>query len=147
MMSKHRFISLLFPSEKGSNRSAILLLVARAVFAALLATHGWQKLMSFEEMSATFADPLGVGSELSLTLAIFGELVCSLAVILGLLTRLALLPMIFAMGVAFFVVHGGSIASGGELAFAYLVIFILLLVVGAGRYSLDYLIGRRISRG
>ena len=39
------------------------------------------------------SDPLGIGSQLSLVLAIFGEMVCSMAFIFGFLYRLAMLPM------------------------------------------------------
>lgn len=102
------------------------------------------KLEGFEQMSAHFPDPLGVGSSLSLALAIFGELVCSLAVVFGVLSRLALLPMIFTMCVAFFVAHGGSIAEG-ELAFVYLVVFVLLFFAGPGRFSVDGWLAKKLA--
>lgn len=41
-------------------------------------------------MALAFPDPLGVGSEISLILAIFGEVFCSVLLIFGLLIRLAL---------------------------------------------------------
>ncbi len=47
--------------------------------------HGIQKWTNFQELSAVFPDPLGVGSPLSLGLAIFGELACSMAFIIGFL--------------------------------------------------------------
>ena len=83
-------------------------------------------------MSSAFPDPLGVGSQTSLILAIFAELVCSVALILGVLSRLVLIPMIFTMAVAFFIANGGSIEQG-ELAFAYLIVFTLLLIAGPGK--------------
>ena len=45
--------------------------------------------------------------------------------------------MIVTMAVAFFFAHGGSI-TGGELAFVYLVVFILMYMVGPGKYSVDH---------
>lgn len=101
--------------------------------------------MNFSEMSAAFPDPLGVGGQISLGLAIFGELFCSIAVIFGFLTRLAIIPMIFTMGIAFFVAHEGSFATGGELAFAYLIVFVFILWTGPGRYSIDAFIGNKLS--
>ena len=101
--------------------------MARVVFSLLLANHGLQKLMAFDAMSTQFPPMLGLNSEVALTLAIFSELVCSVAVIVGFLTRLALIPMIFTMAVAFFVAHGASI-NEGELAFVYLVAFTLLWI-------------------
>jgi putative oxidoreductase len=69
------------------------------------------------------------------------EVFCALTFIGGFLFRISLLPMLFAMFIAFFYAHGGSIADG-ELAFIYLGVFLLLLVTGPGRYSADYLIYR-----
>ena len=86
-----------------------------------------------------------MSGELAVSLSIFGELICGVAFALGFLTRLALLPMIFTMTVAFTAVHGGSV-SGGELAFLYLVIFVLSWFAGAGRYSVDGLIGSKLNR-
>ncbi len=37
-----------------------------------------------------------------------------------------MIPMIFAMGMAFFVIHGNDPFSLKELAFVYLVVFILI---------------------
>jgi putative oxidoreductase len=47
--------------------------------------------------------------------------------------------MIFAMGVAFFSWHGGGMQEG-ELSLIYFVVFLMMLVAGPGRYSLDHLI-------
>lgn len=71
-------------------------------------SHGIAKWQNFDALSAAFPDPLGVGSGVSLALAIFGEVVCSVGFIAGLFYRLALIPMIFTMCVAFFAVHGGD---------------------------------------
>ena len=114
----------------------------RLVFGGLLLSHGVAKLCNYSELAAgAFPDVTGLGSEVSVVLAIFAEAVCSVAFIVGLLTRLCLLPMIATMSVAFFVIHGGSI-SEGELAFAYLVVFVAMWFAGPGRYSLDGLLGR-----
>ncbi len=51
-------------------------------------SHGVQKWANYDVMSGSFPDPLGIGSQLSLVLAICGELVCSLAFIFGFLYRL-----------------------------------------------------------
>lgn len=129
-------LKCLFSFKNESCKTTVLLLVARVVFSLLLANHGLQKLMAFDAMSTQFPPMLGLNSEVALTLAIFSELVCSVAVIVGFLTRLALIPMIFTMAVAFFVAHGASI-NEGELAFVYLVVFTLLWIAGAGKCSID----------
>ena len=92
-----KVLRFLLPDRQQRCSTAAFLLVARVVFALLLASHGLQKLEGFGQMSGGFPDPLGLGSGLSLLLAIFGELVCSLALVVGVLSRLVLLPMIFTM--------------------------------------------------
>lgn len=115
------------------------LLALRLLFGGLLLMHGIMKIIDFYVLSVSFPDPLGIGSTYSLALAIFAEAACSCAFILGLLFRLSLLPMITTMAVAFWGVHGGSI-SGGELAFVFLVVFILLWISGPGLFSIDKLL-------
>ena len=129
--------NFLFPSEPRDTKNSVLLLVARIIFGSLLLYHGIQKLGSFSELSSTFPDPLGIGSQLSLSLAIFGELVCSLGFIFGLLYRLAMIPMIFTMGIAFFVFHRQDPFVIKELSFNYLIVFLIMYITGPGKFTLD----------
>lgn len=107
--------------------------------AAMIYIHGWDKLMTFSSMASAFPDPLGVGARNSLILAVTGELVCSVFLILGLFTRLAALGAAVTMGVAFWGVHNLTLKGehSGELAFVYMGVFLALLFAGAGRFSLD----------
>ncbi len=134
----------LFTSYSDS-KSSFLLLISRLVFGLLLMTHGWVKYTHFSEMSASFPDPFGIGSAPSLMLVIFAELFCSIAFIFGFLFRLSSIPLIINMGVAFFSTHGARLAEG-ELAFIYLVIFILIYVAGPGKYSIDYFFYKRFIK-
>lgn len=134
-------VNLLFPHKDIRIGTSTLLLVLRVIFGLLFLSHGLQKAMSFQELSAVFPDPLGIGSELSLLLAIFGEVACSIAVIIGLFHRLAILPMIVTMLVAFFIVHGADPFAVKELALVYLVVFVSLLFTGPGKFSIDYYLG------
>ena len=136
-------LRFLFPAAPSSAGASWLLLAARIVFGVLL-THGIAKWQNFESLSATFPDPLGVGSPTSLVLAIFGEVVCSLGFITGTLYRLALLPMIFTMCIAFFSVHSGDPFAVRELAMLYLAAFVLLWFAGPGRYAVDSLIACKL---
>ena len=84
------------------------LLFLRLFIGGMMLSHGWAKLASFSTLSATFPDPLGVGSTLSLLLILFAEVGCSCLLIFGLMTRLAALPLMFGMLMAFFVTHGAD---------------------------------------
>ncbi|ADV44309.1 DoxX family protein [Bacteroides helcogenes] len=136
----------LFPLKPDSAAVSAILLIVRIVFGLLLMNHGIDKWSNYQELSAVFPDPLGIGSPLSLGLAIFGELVCSMAFIIGFLYRLAMIPMIFTMVVAFFVIHANDAFNVKELAFVYLTVFILMYIIGPGRFSVDRLIGNIFSR-
>ena len=123
------------------------LLVARlGAGGFMLFAHGIAKISNFSEMSAKFPDPLGfLGSEMSLVLAIFAEVLCSALVMLGLVTRLAALPLCATMFFAAFVVHGGDPWAKKELALLYLVVFAAIALTGGGKLSLDTVIRRRRS--
>ena len=138
-------LELLFPKAE-STKSSLILLASRLVFGLTFASHGLDKLQHFSETAAHFPAPFGLSGEVAVGLSIFGELVCGLAFVFGFLTRLALLPMIFTMIVAFTTVFGGSI-SAGELPFLYLIIFVLSWFAGAGKFSVDGIIRSKISRG
>ena len=122
----------------------VLVLALRVLFGVLLLSHGIAKVDDFAALSEVFPDPLGLGSRISLTLAIFGELFCSVGFIVGAFYRLALIPMIFTMCVALFVVHGNDPFAVKELAAIYLSVFVLMYISGPGNYALDRLIAERL---
>lgn len=101
--------------------------------------------MNFNELSETYPSVLGFGSYMTLMVSIFCEFCCSLFLIAGLMVRITVIPMIVAMAVAFFDVHDGMMPEG-ELALIYLIMFLILYVTGPGRYSVDYLIDKKIRQ-
>lgn len=132
------FYRFLFPARPNGVGSSTILLIARFIFGVLLMNHGVEKWIHYTELSTTFPDPLGVGSQFSLLLAIFGELICSIAFIAGFLYRLVTIPMIFTMGIAFFIIHGNDPFASKELAFIYLVVYTLMYIIGPGKFSIDH---------
>ena len=136
----------LFPVKPYGTFISVILLIVRVVFGVMLMNHGIDKWANYQELSAVFPDPLGIGSPLSLGLAIFGELACSMAFIIGFLYRLAMIPMIFTMCVAFFIVHADDPFAVKELAFVYLVVFVLMYIVGPGKFAVDRWISKSLFR-
>lgn len=134
--------SFLFPIYDDDDRSySVLVLVLRVLFGILFLTHGYAKLMAHATMSDLFADPFGVGSIISFWMVVFAEVVCSFALIFGILQRVVLIPMIITMCTAFFWVHGGDVFAAKELSFVYLIVFVILYITGPGKYSFDAIIG------
>jgi|SRR5690554_3606503 len=110
---------------------------------AMFYGHGLPKMnVLFGSGEIQFPDPLGVGVTLSIGLAVFAEVVCALLIVVGLFTRLALLPLIMTMGVAAFVFHSGDPFGKVELPMIYFFGYIALIFVGPGRFSLDHIIKR-----
>jgi len=114
---------------------AVLLL--RVISGSFLMTHGIPKLGKILNGEFGFADPIGLGEETSLVLTAFAEGICGLLVVLGLGTRLASIPPIIGMGVAALVHHAADPFSRKEMPLLYLIIFVVLLLTGGGKYSLD----------
>ena len=116
-----------------------LLLLRLWLGLSMLLLHGWGKAMGGEKMMRGFPDPLGVGNEVSWGLAVFGEVVCSVLLVLGLFTRFAALSGMITMSVAFFMVHKMVLkgANSGEMAFIYLAGFLTIFLAGPGRFAVD----------
>ncbi len=122
------------------------LLLLRVTIGCMMLVHGLPKLMSLLSGTIEFADPLGLGPQLSLFLAVGAEVGCSLLLIFGLFTRLATLPLIITMGVAITIIHGADPYSKKEMALLYLLPYLTLLLTGAGQFSLDQLVWPQIKR-
>lgn len=121
-------------SDTGFNVTVLLLRLCFGLF--MIAEHGIPKLMQFADLSTQFYDPFGIGKKWALILALFAEVFCSIFVVLGLFTRLAVIPLIITMCVAIFGANKGNI-QGSELAMLYLTVFLFLLWCGPGRISVD----------
>jgi len=120
------------------------LLFLRVGIGATMLTHGIPKLqMLFAGGEIAFPDPIGIGAIWTLILVVFAEVLCSALLILGFLTRLASIPLIINMAVAFFVIHGADPFAKKELALLYLLVYLMIEVFGGGKFSLDRVIRKR----
>lgn len=121
----------------------LTLLLMRLFFGGFMAYgHGWAKISQYGGDPSKFPDPLGMGNSLSFYGAVGAEFACAVLVTIGLMTRVACVPLVFAMGVAFFKVHGGSLtfvpaAGASEPAAIYVVAFAIILLAGPGKFSFD----------
>lgn len=139
------FYNYLFPQYCREKVVSLLILALRVFFGVLFFTHGLDKMINFNTLSETYPSVLGFGSYMTLMVSIFCEFACSLFLIAGLMERIVLLPMIASMAVAFFDIHDGMFPEG-ELSLIYLILFIVLLLTGPGRYSVDYLLDMKFQK-
>lgn len=113
------------------------LAVLRIGVGGLMLTHGWGKLFNFQNLVERGMDPIGLGSNITVALLVFAEFFCAIAIIAGLWTRLATIPPMIAMAVAFFIFHAGDAFKEKELALFFLIAFAAVFLLGAGKYSVD----------
>ncbi|WP_277374172.1 DoxX family protein [Pseudomonas sp. AA-38] len=113
-----------------------LLFLRVAAALLLLQVHGLPKLLHWQGALQHIEDPLGLGATLTLSLAIFAEVLCPLLLIAGLYARLACLPIIAVLLVALVLVHPDWTLEQGQFAWWMLVIFASLALTGPGPYRL-----------
>lgn len=100
--------------------------------------HGWSKWIDYADKASSFPDPLGVGTEVSLALTIFAEVICAGALFVGLFTRWAGIICAVTMGVAAFIVHQDDPLKVQEKALLYFAIYGAIASMGPGAISLDH---------
>ena len=140
-MKRFSFTSITY-STLSFNIAMLLLRISFGLM--LMVKHGFiQKVMNFATLKITFYNFMGMGSKASLILLLFAEIFCSLLVVLGLFTRWACIPIIFAMLVAIYGAGAGKDFMDSELAIFYLTAFVAILFCGPGGISVDGMINKK----
>jgi putative oxidoreductase len=139
---KPNHMKRLFSTRYSENGMSFALLILRIAAGGLIIPHGYSKLVAFASRSSTFTDPYHIGHSTSLALVIFAEFFCGALVVMGLLTRLACIPLIINMATIVFYVNHGKVTGDAELPALFLGCFITLLFAGPGKASIDRLIGK-----
>lgn len=134
---------LFSPTQWSSNASDWASLILRLTLGLLMLTHGFSKLMNLTSGTMEFADPIGIGVPASLALTVFAEFLCSILIVIGLWTRLALIPLIITMLVAVFIVHQNDGLADMEHGLMYLLSYFALFLLGSGAYSIDAFLKRK----
>jgi len=132
--------------------TSLALLIARIGLGIVFVAHGWQKFdeMGVKAVGAGFTEMGVPAPELAAYYATFVELVGGAALLIGAFTAVAGLLLALDMLGALIIVHidkGVFVTEGGyELVVALGVGALLLAVFGAGRFSVDGLLGRKVGR-
>jgi len=131
-------------------RPAALLLGRLAVGLLFLST-GWGKVHNIPKVTHFF-ETLGIPAPgFHAVLVGYSELLCGAALVIGLLSRLATIPLIVSMTVALLTAKRGDIHGlfdlVGQDEFTYLVVLVMIAVLGPGRIALDHFVAKRIDEG
>lgn len=122
-----------------SSTDLALLLLRVWLGGSLLWLHGLGKIPRLMADEVRFASVAGLSPTVSLALAVVGEVIAPVLLIVGLGARWAALLSAATMLGAFVVGHGMALSGerSGELAFIFLAGFVALFLAGPGRFSLD----------
>ncbi|UZH55610.1 DoxX family protein [Salinimicrobium tongyeongense] len=125
----------------------VVLLLLRIGVGAMMLVHGLPKLeLLMAGGEVQFPGVMGMNPTLSLILAVFAEFFCSILLILGLTTRFATIPLMITMLVAVFVIHANDPFANQELGLHYLLTYLALLILGAGKFSVDAFLIRNVEK-
>lgn len=142
-MRKFSFTSIDFSTASFN----IAMLFLRVCFGLILMLkHGFDKVRTFDTLQHTFYSFMGLGAKTSLVLALFAEIFCSLLVVLGLFTRLACIPLLITFLVIIFGHDAGKDFFDSELAVAYFAVFLVILMCGPGKISVDGMINKEVKK-
>ena len=130
----------LTPRSMQPDLAALLL---RLLFGGLFVYYGYNKIVAYDQILPMFGDIIGIGAKLSFNLVIFAEFFCGLLIMIGLVTRVAVIPVLITMIVAYFVAHANDAFQVKNLAFVFLCLCPVVFLLGSGKFSLDYLIFRK----
>jgi putative oxidoreductase len=121
--------------ERVQDLGLLFLRVSASLF--LLWVHGLPKLLNYSAQLQVIEDPFHLGANLTLMLAIFAEVLCPLLIIVGLLVRMACLPILSVLLVAMVVVHPQWSIEEGQFGWLLLILFTSIFIAGPGRLALN----------
>jgi putative oxidoreductase len=111
---------------------------------------GWGKVHNVEKVTEFFTT-LGIPAPgFHAVLVGWSELLCGAAIVIGLLTRLATVPLIISMIVAILTAKRSELKGLFELVgfeeFTYIVVLFMIAVLGPGKWSIDAVLAKRFDK-
>jgi putative oxidoreductase len=124
-------------------------LAARIVLGVIFIQSGWGKLHDLSGTAENFAGWHIPFPHFNAVLASSTEFVGGCLILVGLLTRLAALPLIVVMAVAIATAKWARLEDWTDFfgwdEVAYATMFLWLAIAGPGKASLDFLIGKKLA--
>ena len=148
MMKIAKSVFVYLSTHTYSNLSRLFL---RLFIGVILLQLGVNQIANFDTLSR-FSGLWGMDGGTTVSVIIVVELICSTLIILGLLTRVAIVPLIIIMASAVALVMNGYASVTGEvfgmqpMMLPMLICGILVFfgIAGPGKISLDYILARYI---
>ena len=118
-------------------------LLLRLIFGGMFIYYGYMKIDMFNQYASMFPDYLGLGHKPTYMLVTFFEFMGGILLVLGLQTRMAIVPIFIIMVVAYFVAHKNDTFIVKQIVFVYMLLSIVVFILGSGKFSMDRLLFRK----
>ena len=112
----------------------------------MIYAHGLKKLGVGVVEAEQVPNPLHFPEAINNALAVSANILFPIMVILGFFTRLSVLPILALTLTGYFVLHFHDAPLVKDAPFMYSLSYLLILFLGAGRYSLDHYLFKKFSR-
>ncbi|QES90071.1 DoxX family protein [Rhizosphaericola mali] len=134
-------IHFVLSSDLGNIKNNLAVLIFRFLLALeLFRVHGMKKFRVENGQKEHVPNPLGLPDKLNGLIATFSDTVVPFLMMMGLGTRLVVLPTIGVTAIGYFVVHRHDNIEIRDVPYMYTLSLLFLLVLGAGTYSFDQVI-------
>jgi putative oxidoreductase len=124
-----------FPSCEVFNWTILLFRII--VSLELIVVHGFKKIGIGVAASEHIPNPLHLPEAINDVFAISANIFFPFFVMIGFCTRAATLPILAVTMTGYFVLHWNDAALVRDTPFMYSIVFLLILTIGPGKYSID----------
>lgn len=124
-----------FPSCEAFNWTMFFFRIV--VSLELIVVHGFKKIGVGVKEAEHIPNPLHLPEMINNVFAISANIFFPFLVLIGFCTRAATLPILSVTLTGYFVLHWNDAALIRDTPFMYSIVFLLILIIGPGKYSID----------
>jgi putative oxidoreductase len=136
--------------ERAEKLRSVALLLGRLAVGLVFISTGWGKVHSIPKVTEFFESLHIPMPGLNAIVASYTELLCGAALILGVMTRLAAMPLVITMIVAIITAKRGDIHGAFDLfafdEFTYIMILLMVAILGPGNIAVDHVLAKKYGR-
>ena len=146
MIMKKIFIRLAdpFPSHYVFNLAMLFFRIAASL--EMIFVHGFKKIAIGTGEAEKIPNPLHLPEVFNNAFAISANIFFPFLVLIGCCTRLATLPSLAVTLTGYFILHWNDTALIRDTPFIYSIIFLLILALGPGKYSIDHYLYKKLVK-
>ena len=141
---KKIFIRSVDPSVTYLLFNTTMLFFRIAASLEMIFVHGFKKLGVGVADAEKIPNPLHLPAAFNDAFAVSANIFFPFLVLIGLCTRLATLPTLAVTLTGYFILHWNDAALIRDTPFIYSIIFLFILVMGPGKYSVDSYIYKKL---